>query len=125
MNDRLFTRLAESSASRTVSLLANKQVELRWDQVTLTMRMVDLLVLHQTLHTWLDTVDREWVEIYRLTLNDCVLFVHSNDVYGFCAMVYAAVEQLPRRTVRWADVIVRFVPYTVDEAANIGCFSCN
>lgn len=125
MKGRVANRLAENSASRTVSLLANKQVELRWDQVTLSMQMADLLVLHQTLCTWMATADWDWVEIYRLSLNDCVLFVYGDDGDAFCAMVQAAVAQLPRRTVRWADVTIRLGPYTVDAAANIGCFSCN
>ena len=125
MSDRLSNRLAEHSASRTVTLLANKQVELCWDQVALAMQMTDLLVLNQTVRAWMDIVEREWVEIYRLTLNDCVLFIHSDDVCGFCAMVQAAAEQLPRRTVRWADVTVRLAPYTVDQEAMMGCFSSN
>lgn len=125
MSDHVSKRLAENSASRTVSLLANRQVELRWDQVAVLMQMADLLVLYQTLRVWLDTEEREWVEIYRLTLNDCVLFIHSDDVDGFCAMVQVATEQLPRRTVRWADVAVRLAPYTSVQEAKMGCFSCN
>lgn len=118
-------RLATNSAARTVSLLSNKQVELCWDRVTVSMQMADLLILDQTLHTWLETADWDWEEIYRLSLNDCVLFIYGDDLYRFCTMVQEAVAQLPRRTVRWADVTIRLAPYTVDEVANIGCFSCN
>lgn len=123
MKDRVSNRLAESSASRAVSLLANKQVELNWDHITLSMQMADLLVLNQVLRKWMEAVDREWVEIYRLTLNDCVLFIHSDDLYRFCAMVQEAAEKLPRRTVRWTDVTVRLAPYTVEQSTSIGCFS--
>lgn len=125
MKDRVSNRLAESSASRAVSLLANKQVELNWDHTTLSMQMADLLVLNQVLREWMEAVDREWVEIYRLTLNDCVLFIRGDDLYGFCAMVQEAAEQLPRRIVRWTDLTVRLAPYTVEQPTSIGCFSWN
>lgn len=125
MKHNLSYGLAESGASRTVSLLSNKQIELRWDQVILSMRMADLLVLNKELRTWMEAVDREWVELYRLSLNDCVLFIRGDDVYRFCALVQEATEQLPRRTVRWADLTVQLAPYTADQVTGVGCFSCN
>ncbi len=73
----------------------------------------------------MESVEREWVEVYRLSLNDCVLFINYDDIYRFCAMIQEAAEQLPRRTVRWADSTIRIAPYATEQTINVGCFSRN
>lgn|GEM_PF-1511971 len=125
MDRNVSNRLSKSSASRSVTLLQNQQVALAWDCVTLAMRMADLIVLNNTLKTWMENREREWVEVYRLSLNDSVLFIDCNDLYRFCAMIQEATEQLPRRTVRWADSTIRIAPYATEQTVNVGCFSRN
>ncbi|MBX3013045.1 MAG: hypothetical protein KF832_16125 [Caldilineaceae bacterium] len=115
--------LAARSALRSVSLLPNRQVELAWDRVTVTMRLPDLIVLNNTLRDWMEDLQRTCAQVYTLSLDSCVLFIHSYDLYCFCDMVHEATEQLPRRVVRWADVQVRIAPY--NQQAKIGCFTPN
>ena len=107
---------------RLVHLLAYQQIDLQWERLIVTMRTADLLVLHQALQKYRVAVAREWVELYRLSLNDCVLFIRGDDLYHFCALVQGTVEHLPRRTVRWTDLQVQVAPYAADGLPNVGCF---
>lgn len=125
MDYRVSNRLSASNASRSVTLLPNQQVELVWDHLIMVMRLPDLIVLNNALRQHMEDVNREWVEIYRLSLNACVLFIHGDDLYRFCDMVQEATEQLPRRTVRWTDLEIRLAPYTANQRTNVDCFSRN
>lgn len=128
MNAKVVECLAAQSEGRTINLLQNRQVRLQWDRIVLQLRMVDLLILNQALHAWLDDPQRAWARTYRLALNEYNLFLTGEDLYHFCAIVQAASEQLPRRTVRWADLTVTITPYGtpgVGEQWAMGSFSCN
>jgi hypothetical protein len=88
------------------------------------MRMTDLLILNQALRTYMADCKRAWSATYIVSLNHCRLFVHDDDLYDFCVMVQEAVDQLPRRVVRWIDFAVTITPYCTESSA-IGCFSAN
>jgi hypothetical protein len=124
MNQKRLDCLAAHSASRTVNLLQNRQVALTWDRVTTTMRMTDLLTLHQALRAYMADDQRPWAATYVVSLTHCRLFIHDTDLYGFCTIIQEAVEQLPRRVVRWIDFAVTITPYCV-ESSSVGCFSAN
>lgn len=128
MNAKVVECLAAQSEGRTVNLLQNRQVRLQWDRIVLQLRMVDLLILNRALHAWLDDPQRAWSRTYVVELNEYKLFIAGEDLYHFCAMVQAASEQLPRRTVRWADLTVTITPYGAPYGARdlaMGSFSCN
>jgi hypothetical protein len=116
MNYQVIERLSENSESRAVNLLQNGQIELAWDRITVIMRTVDLLVLHRELHTWMESGKQGWTETYRLSLNDCCLFLHDDDLFHFCALVGEAVERIPRRVVRWADISVHLAEHSEHDA---------
>lgn len=124
MNAKVVGCLAAQSDARTVNLLQNRQVRLHWDRLIIQLRMADLLVLNHALQTWMDDVDRVWASTYVVALNEYKLFLDSNAIYHFCAMVAEATQQLPRRTVRWADLTVTITPYAV-EKLSMGSFSRN
>lgn len=110
MNNRAIERISGSNEARCVTILPGHQAELTWDRVQIPMRTVDLLVLHDALRMWMERAERKWAETYVLSLNDCKLFIHHDDLYRFCAMIQAAVDEVPRRVVRWADLSVELTP---------------
>lgn len=118
------TCLAAQSMSRSVNLLQNHQITLQWETMILTMRMADLLTLNGVLRDFMSAPEREWAATYVVAINERRLFVHHRDLHGFCALIEEAVDQLPRRTVRWIDFAVTIAPYHADRLA-IGCFSAN
>lgn len=116
--------LLEDLTTAFSSFAANHQASTaaQWAHLIMTMRTADRLVLHQALQKYMVAVAQEWVELYRLSLNDCVLFIRGDDLDHFCALVQGAVERFPRRTVRWADLQVQLTPYAADGLPDIGCF---
>lgn len=67
-NHRVLNCLSEDSDSRSIQWLCNGQIELRWEGVTLFLRVADLLVLDKSLRQWMDDVDRAWCDAYALSL---------------------------------------------------------
>jgi len=124
MNAKVVECLAAQSEARTVNLLQNRQVRLCWDHVVLQLRMVDLLILDRALQAWIADPMREWARTYVVALNEYKFFLEGEALYHFCAMVQAASEQLPRRTVRWADLTVTISPYGGGHGV-MGSFSLN
>lgn len=124
MNQKTLDCLAADNASHAVNLLQSRQIALEWGYITIRMRMTDLLILDTVLRTYMDTPQREWAEWYVLSLDGRHLFLHDEELYGFCAMVHEAAEQLPRRTIRWVDFEVTIRPYEENEST-IGLFSIN
>jgi hypothetical protein len=125
MDQKVIDCLSKSSEQRALDLLQNGQVELSWDRTVIRMRTTDLIVLNKALRDWMDDPDRDWTQTYSLWLNDEVLFLRWNDLYKFCAMVHEAIEQLPRRFVRWVDLDVRIVPCSPGHHNSNGRFSPN
>lgn len=117
MNQKPLNCLATESESRAVNLLQNRQVALQWDFLTVTLRMADLLTLNRVLHDFMADGRRAWAKTYVVALNDRHLYIHNDELYAFCALVQEAVDQLPRRTVRWVDFTVTIAPYGVDDIA--------
>jgi len=124
MNYEVIERLSESSESRAVNLLQSGQIELAWDRTTITMRTVDLLVLDRELRGWMQSDRQGWTESYQISLNDCWLLLLDDDLFHFCALIQEAVERIPRRVVRWADVSVQLTAHG-QHAAGAGRFSLN
>lgn len=122
-------------------------IELAWDRVVVQMRVTDLLVLDRTLRAWIAAdLDADWhadadgdfsptdfsptedrpawqllpvdcTQPYILSLNQQCILIKEQELIGFCALVADAVEQLPRRTVRWAELDVQLLP--LSKAASV------
>ena len=125
MEQKVIESLARSTDCRAVELRQGGQVELSWDRIRMCLRTTDLIVLNNALRAWMDDPDRDWAQTYSLVLNDCTMFIESDDLYRFCAMIDEATDQLPRRTVRWADLRVRIVLVTALRRNVIPWFSPN
>ncbi len=129
-NHRVLDCLSARGEGCSIQRLCNGQVELRWAGVTLFLRMADLLVLDEALRAWTGNVERPWSDAYVLSLRyaaspPCSLYLDRDALYTFCALVNEAVERLPRRVVRWADLVVDVQPWRGERAAPPGSFSTN
>jgi hypothetical protein len=125
MNQRIVDRLSKRSERRMIERLENGQVELRWEQVVLRMRTTDLIVLNNALQDWMEKLDREWAQTYSLWLGEYVMFIQWSDLHSFCAMVNEASGHLSRRSVYWADLMVRIEPFGAGHANSSSGFSLN
>ncbi len=129
-NHRVLDCLAASGEGRSFQRLCNGQIELSWAGVTLFLRLADLLVLDESLRAWIGNMERPWSDSYVLSLRyaaspPCCFYLHHDDLYAFCTLVDEAVQRLPHRVVRWADLAVDIQPWNGEYSAAQGSFSAN
>ncbi len=91
--------------------MPNARVELTWRWTTIEMRMSDLLVLRRTVEAYADTSGAHSASSVMVWLNEFVLHFSSYEFQDFRTLVIDSAENLPRQTVRWADLKVRIEPH--------------
>lgn len=117
-------QLAETKSWRAVELLPNSLLHLHWDWTTIELRTADLIGLSQALTKWFDENETDY-EHYVLKLNNYDLTLSYTELEELHQLLIRAIEQLPRRIIRWVDIVISIQPLPEKVFVPKGRFSFN
>ncbi len=115
--------LASSLEHQQIALRRDSNITLTWNYYVIEMRMVDLLVLRQTLDEF--SAENSQPQSVLIRLNELTLNFTSDEFSEFHALVCQAAAELPRQIVRWADLKITIHPHQANRQNGLTQFSIN